>query len=254
MIFLMATKIPAVDPHARKRKLTPVENRPAKPGRARVTAKPAVTPSAAPPARKRSFIEEARRTQILDATLTLFAERGYNETSLSDIASAVGVSKGVVSYHFDGKTELGSEALRHMLRRYGEYVRERLAQKTSLRDKLLELPAACIDFVARNPSDYLVYLDTIGSFGTATERQKFMAWADAGMRGLICELLGQAQQSREIPRFPAQPLADVVQAAVDGLTEQAAVAPGSVDLEASKRVLQQMLVAVFDGKVGLARR
>jgi TetR/AcrR family fatty acid metabolism transcriptional regulator len=214
----------------------------------------AVASTATLPSRKRSFIEEARRTQILDAALALFAERGYNETSLADIAGTVGVSKGVVSYHFDGKTELGSEALRHLLRRYGEYVRERLAAKASLRDKLLELPAACIDFVSRNPADYLVYLDTIGSFGTATERQQFMAWADAGMRGLIRELLTQAQQAREIPRFPAQPLADVVQGAVDGLTEQAAVAPGSVDLEASKRVLQQMLLAVFDGKVALPRR
>lgn len=250
----MTTKIQSADLYARKPTSMPAEKKPVKPLRARVVAESAASRATARPARKRSFIEEARRTQILDAALALFAERGYNETSLADIAGAVGVSKGVVSYHFDGKTELGSEALRHMLRRYADYVRDRLAAKSSLRDKLLELPAACIDFVARNPSDYLVYLDTIGSFGTATERQKFMAWADAGMRGLICDLLAQAMQAREIPRFPIQPLADVVQAAVDGLTEQSAVAPGSVDLEASKRVLQQMLVAVFDGKVGLTRR
>lgn len=250
----MTTKIQPFDLYLRKRKLMPADRKTTKPGRARVAAEPAATHANARPDRKRSFIEEARRTQILDAALTLFAERGYNETSLTDIAGAVGVSKGVVSYHFDGKTELGSEALRHLLRRYGDYVRDRLAAKKTLREKLLDLPAACIDFVARNPSDYLVYLDTIGSFGTATERQKFMAWADAGMRGLICDLLAQAMQEKEIPRFAAQPLADVMQAAVDGLTEQAAVAPGSVDLDASKRVLQQMLTAVFDGVVGLARR
>jgi TetR/AcrR family transcriptional regulator, fatty acid metabolism regulator protein len=208
--------------------------------------------SAAVP-RRRSFIEEARRTQILDATLTLFTSRGYNDTSLADIAAAVGVSKGVVSYHFEGKTELGSEALRHMLRRYGEYVRGRLAGKSTVREKLLELPAACIDFVQRNPSDYMVYLDTLGSFGTAAERQKFMAWADAGMRALICDLLRQAQKAREIPAFPPQPLADVIQAAVDGLTEQAAMAPDVVNLAASKQVLLQMLSAVFDGRVKLDR-
>src|SRR5665213_170446 len=115
--------------------------------------------------KNRSFIEQARRTQILDAALDLFSKQGYNQTSLSDIAGKLDVSKGVISYHFEGKAELGAEAVRHMLRRYGEFVRLRLDAKASLRDKLLELPAACIDFVQKNPSSYIVYLDTVGSFG-----------------------------------------------------------------------------------------
>ena len=173
---------------------------------------------------------------------------------MSDIAAAVEVSKGVISYHFQGKGDLGAEALRHMLRRYGEFVRVRLESKGSAREKLLELPAACIDFVQKHPSDYLVYLDTLGSFGKPLDRQRFMAWADAGMRNLICDLLRQAQQSKEIPKFPVEPLADLLQAAVDGLTEQASVAPNEVDLVVSGRMLQQMLAAVLDGRVELTRR
>ena len=212
-------------------------------------ARPATVPS-----KHRTFIEQARRHQILDAALELFADKGYNHTSLSDIAAKLDVSKGVISYHFEGKGELGAEAVRHMLRRYGEFVRVRLETKTSLREKLLELPAACIDFVQENPSVYVVYLDTVGSFGTAVDRQRFMAWADAGMRGLICDMLQQAQERKEIPRFPVRPVADVLQAAVDGLTEQASVAPQEVDLESSKRVLQKILDAIFDGRVDLGRR
>jgi TetR/AcrR family fatty acid metabolism transcriptional regulator len=218
------------------------------------TKKKAPARSAAAPNKDRTFIEQARRHQILDAALELFGKKGYNHTSLSDIAATLDVSKGVISYHFEGKGELGAEAVRHMLRRYGEFVRVRLEAKTSLREKLLELPAACIDFVQENPSVYVVYLDTVGSFGTATDRQRFMAWADAGMRGLICDMLQQAQERKEIPRFPVRPVADVLQAAVDGLTEQASVAPQEVDLESSKRVLQKILEAIFDGRVDLGRR
>ncbi len=207
-----------------------------------------------PPARDRTFIEQARRHQILDAALELFAQKGYNQTSLSDIAGKLDISKGVISYHFEGKAELGAEAVRHMLRRYGEFVRLRLETKATLRAKLLELPAACIDFVTENPSSYVVYLDTVGSFGTTVDRQQFMAWADAGMRALIRDLLQQAQEKKEIPRFPVGPVADVLQAAVDGLTEQASVAPGEVDLDASKRVLQKILEAIFDGRIALGAR
>jgi TetR/AcrR family fatty acid metabolism transcriptional regulator len=215
--------------------------------------KPSTVASAVPP-KHRTFIEQARRLQILDAALELFASKGYNETSLSDIAGTLSISKGVISYHFEGKAELGAEAVRHMLRHYGEFVRQRLEGKASLRDKLLELPAACIDFVRQHPSSYVVYLDTVGSFGTTADRQKFMAWADAGMRTLICEMLTEAQDRKEIPRFAVQPVADVLQAAVDGLTQQASVAPTEVDLESSKRLLQKILAAIFDGRIELARR
>lgn len=196
--------------------------------------------------RKLTFIEDARRRQILDAALKLFAERGYDRTSLSDLAARINVSKGVVSYHFQGKAELGREALRHLLRRYRDFVRTRLDAKPTARLRLLELPLACIDFVQGDPMQYLVYLDTLGSFGTARERQEFMARALAGMRRLITDLISAAQTEGSVAKFPPGPLADLIQASVDGLTEQAALDPSAVDLEASKALLGRMLAMVLD--------
>lgn len=211
----------------------------------------------APKARNRvrpSFIEEARRRQILEASMKLFAERGYDQTSLADIATVCGVSKGVVSYHFENKAQLGVEALRHLLRLYGDFVRARVDVKKTARDKLIELPAACIDFVRQSSTDYLTYLDTLGSFGTVSERRQFMAKAYAGTRILILDLIEEGQRSKEFASFPAQAVADVLQAAIDGLAEQAAVAPDMIDLEACKRTLQRIIAAVLDGDVSLSRR
>lgn len=220
--------------------------------RKRQVRKPVAEPRPGPPAeRKRgsfTFIEEARRRQILDAALTLFAERGYDRTSLTDLAAAIGVSKGVVSYHFHGKAELGREALRHLIRRYRDFVRERLDAKTTARERLLELPIACIDFVQQQPLPYLVYLDTLGSFGTATERQEFMARAIAGMRRLITELILAAQTEGAVTRFAPGPLADLIQASVDGLMEQVALEPGAVDLDGAKVLLLQMMNGVLDAR------
>jgi TetR/AcrR family fatty acid metabolism transcriptional regulator len=201
-----------------------------------------------------TFIEEARRRQILEASMKLFSERGYDQTSLADIATACGVSKGVVSYHFENKAQLGVEALRHILRQYTDFVRKRVDMKKSPRDKLLELPAACIDFVQHSSTDYLTYLDTLGSFGTVSERRQFMAKGYAGMRKLILDLIEEGQGRKEFAAFPAQAVADVLQAAIDGLAEQAAVAPAAIDFEACKRTLQKMIAAVLDGDISLARR
>ena len=47
-----------------------------------------------------------RRDQILDAANALFAERGYEEVSVEDIARAAGVTRGLVHHYFGGRTEV----------------------------------------------------------------------------------------------------------------------------------------------------
>lgn len=53
-----------------------------------------------------TFIEQARRRQIVDAAVETVARQGFGAASLAAIARTAGVSKGVISYHFSGKEEL----------------------------------------------------------------------------------------------------------------------------------------------------
>ena len=47
-----------------------------------------------------------RREQILDAANALFAERGYDEVSVEDIASSAGVTRGLVHHYFGGRKQV----------------------------------------------------------------------------------------------------------------------------------------------------
>jgi len=49
---------------------------------------------------------EISRGEILDAALSCFAAHGYHETSVDDIATCAGFSKGAIYWHFEGKREL----------------------------------------------------------------------------------------------------------------------------------------------------
>ena len=60
---------------------------------------------------ERSFIENARRAQIIECAINAIAELGYANASLAEIAKRAGVSKGVISYHFDGKRELMQQVI-----------------------------------------------------------------------------------------------------------------------------------------------
>jgi len=48
----------------------------------------------------------ARREQLLDVALQVFARQGYHGASMNDVADAAGVTKPVVYQHFDSKREL----------------------------------------------------------------------------------------------------------------------------------------------------
>src|SRR4051795_7135698 len=47
-----------------------------------------------------------RREEILDAANALFAERGYDEVSIEDIARTAGVTRGLVHHYFGGRNEV----------------------------------------------------------------------------------------------------------------------------------------------------
>ena len=54
---------------------------------------------------------ERTRHEIVRRAMDLFQDRGYNATSLQDIATAAGCSKATVLYHFSGKPAVLSAVL-----------------------------------------------------------------------------------------------------------------------------------------------
>jgi AcrR family transcriptional regulator len=49
---------------------------------------------------------EQRRIQLIDTALALFADQGYDRTSIKDLAQAAGVAQGLVYHYFDSKEDL----------------------------------------------------------------------------------------------------------------------------------------------------
>jgi AcrR family transcriptional regulator len=59
--------------------------------------------------------KEARPSEILDAALSLFVERGYAATTLEQVARAAGISKGTLYLYYDNKEELFRSMVRELL-------------------------------------------------------------------------------------------------------------------------------------------
>ena len=57
----------------------------------------------------------ARRAQIIEAAIACFLERGYTNTSMSDIIKASGLSSGSIYSHFSGKEDILISAINERL-------------------------------------------------------------------------------------------------------------------------------------------
>ncbi len=60
---------------------------------------------------------EERRNEIMDTTIEVVMERGFGATRVQDVAKRLGVSTGLIHYHFDSKDALLSAAFEHAAQR-----------------------------------------------------------------------------------------------------------------------------------------
>jgi len=54
----------------------------------------------------RSDKAERRRKELLEVSLRLFSENGYDATSIRDIAKEAGITEGLIYHYFEGKKDL----------------------------------------------------------------------------------------------------------------------------------------------------
>lgn len=88
-------------------------------------------------ARKRRSDGEQSRTNILETALRLFRERGFEETTMRDIASACGLSLGAAYHYFPSKEALVLAYYDRVQARHEEEARLALASVSNLSARLL---------------------------------------------------------------------------------------------------------------------
>jgi TetR/AcrR family transcriptional regulator, fatty acid metabolism regulator protein len=75
---------------------------------------------------ERTFIETARRAQIVAAAIDVIADAGYAGASFARIAERLGISRGLISYHFAGKDDLMRQVVHEAAEEAKAYIRPRI--------------------------------------------------------------------------------------------------------------------------------
>lgn len=125
---------------------------------------------------KRQTVDE-RRAEILETTCEVVIERGFAATRVSDVARKLGVSTGLIHYHFDNKEQLFAEAFKFAARQDIDRIAARIAEAPTAIEKLDRM----FQMWAPEQDDYA-----------------WMLWIDAWGEALRNELMQQISQELDL--------------------------------------------------------
>jgi TetR/AcrR family transcriptional regulator, acrAB operon repressor len=97
------------------------------------------------------------RDEILKAAIQLFANRGFHETSMSEVAREAKVSKALIFWHFKTKEELFLAVLNKLLEPYViDFAEE--SEKLDEREQIRKLIGGYVNFVRENAGSVSFFL------------------------------------------------------------------------------------------------
>jgi AcrR family transcriptional regulator len=114
-------------------------------------------PKGPKPERRARLAASARRAQLVDVGRRVFAERGYEATSVEEIADRAGISKPIVYEHFGGKEGLYAV----IVDREVEYIVTHIVEAISSgspRQRLEQAALAFLIYVKERPGGFAVLL------------------------------------------------------------------------------------------------
>lgn len=188
-----------------------------------------------------SFIEEARRRQIVETAIVTIAERGSDGTTLAGIAKDAGISKGVISYHFESKDELIANVLGALVSEPAEFIKERVDAETTAAGRLRAYVLAFFDFMLTHRAHYVALVELWGGAGVSEGREQFNLEAYEPSRRYLAHILESGVRAGEFRRVDPSTTASVIQGAIDGVMLQWVFEPTGLDVPACRQEILDMI-------------
>lgn len=188
---------------------------------------------------ERSFVERARRAQLIDVTIALVAEHGYAATSLAKIAQAAGITKGAVLYHFETKDAVVTAAHDSVLSALVKTVSDAV-EGASVQDRPAAYVRAMIGHLRRHPEHTRMLTQSLTT--VAKVESSRLRWAP------LADLIDAARNAGSPDRpIDSRSLAISIGGAIDAVVMER-LTDSAFATEDAAEMLVEMLQAVLQGE------
>jgi AcrR family transcriptional regulator len=200
------------------------------------------------PVGERTFVDLARRAQLIECAIDAIADVGYQKASLAEIARRAGITKGAIFYHFTNRDELIEAVFGHVLTAGTDLIMSRVRAAETPRAQLRAYVGAFVESLHVNPRAIQVMF-AIGQHLTDELGRPRMthdtALQEAAV-GPIEDILRRGREAGEFGEFPLRATALVIRSTLEAMPSHAIGYP-DLDLDAYGRDL----VTLFERMLGV---
>ena len=165
----------------------------------------------------RSFIENARRAQIVSCAIDAIVELGYARASLDRIAERAGISKGVISYHFASKDELMTQIVTEVFEAGGRFMAPRIIAGATATMRLRSYIESNVEFIGTQRKPLMAVID-IANNARQADGTPLVDAIQLGRRVTALEgMLRAGIEAGEFRKFDPQVMAFAIVRAIDGI-------------------------------------
>ena len=109
------------------------------------------------------------KRKIFEASMKLFAEKGYDATSIEEITATVGVAKGTLYYHFSSKEEIFNFLVEEGMKLLKNSIELKTSKCNTTKDKLKAIMLIQIKGIVKYESVLSIIFSQI--YGNETRNQ-----------------------------------------------------------------------------------
>ncbi|MEV0591011.1 TetR/AcrR family transcriptional regulator [Nonomuraea cavernae] len=165
----------------------------------------------------RTFIEEARRAQIITCAIEVLATQGYARTSLARVARLAKISTGVIPYHFGGKAQLIQAVVAEVARLATDMMVPRILAQPTATEGLRAYIEGNLEFMRLHRKPLLALMEIVthergdGGGPGPYDEQAEIAIAD------LEKLLGWGKRTGEFRDLDPHSMAVIIRGAIDAV-------------------------------------
>jgi AcrR family transcriptional regulator len=164
-----------------------------------------------------SDVSEQRRAQIIQAALSSFLSQGYNKTTMDDIVSASGLSKGTLYWYFDSKDQLLAAALMSVFEEAAKQAVSSLEHCTTASDRLRAIARAASKLGDTFEGFFGLFLEFWASSRQREEAASIWVGLLEEYKNIVVSIIEEGVESGEFRPVNAEPLVWAKLAAYDGM-------------------------------------
>ncbi len=194
-----------------------------------------------------SFIEAARKAQLIECAIETIARLGYAQASLTQIAKRAGISKSVITYYFSSKEELIEQVVEAIYAAGAHFMGPQIAAQPTANLMLQAYIQSNVEYIRTHRLQMMAIMEIVLNVRTEDGKLRYGRATEEPVLKALEILLRRGQHNGEFRAFDLRVMAVTIRQAIDVVPRWLSANP-NLDGEAYAREL----VTLFDRATALS--